>query len=570
MIEIKIKKLSGHDKSAKVGKVTVKENQEIQAGDILFNVESNKGNFEVKSEYSGKVLKLLVEEGIIVKLGDVIAHLEGEIAESTSEVASTKPSKQNYSFGISKPKKKEIECDIAVIGGGPGGYVAAIRAAQLGASVTLIEKDKLGGTCLNYGCIPTKSFVKSAHLYDEILNSEEFGITVENPKVDMTKIVSRKDGIVNTLVGGISHLLKTWNINHIEGEAKIEKDIVIVKNKKVDAEIKAKNIILAVGSSAVKLNIEGAKLEKVLTNKEILNISEIPKSLTIVGGGIIGMEFAFIFNSLGCKVTVVEYMDRILNVMDDDIIDIVEEECKQKGIKLYTSSKVERVFETEEKQLITEFISNGNTHYCVGDYVLMAVGRRPNLDSLDLEELDIDIDEKFKGIKVDDRMLTTNNKIYAIGDVTNIIQLAHVASHQGIVAVENIMGLNSIMNYEAVPSAVFVSPEFATVGISEKEAIAKNIDYKVGKFPFAANGKALTLGEVKGFVKVITSSEDHTILGAAVIGPNATDMISNFTFLIEKKIKSSQLSHTIFAHPTTAEAIHEAILSLKDGAIHFA
>ncbi len=570
MTEIKLNKLSGHDKSAKVGKVLVKENQEVKAGDVLFNVESNKGNFKVKSEYNGKILKVLVEEGKTVKLGDVIAHLDGEKSESSSDKVSTSSSKPSYSFGIAKPKKEEIECDVAVIGGGPGGYVAAIKAAQLGASVTLIEKDKLGGTCLNYGCIPTKSFVKSAHLFSEILNSEEFGISLEKAKVDMGKIVNRKNEIVNTLVGGIGHLVQKWNIKHIDGEAKVDKDVITVKNKKIDAIIKPKKIILAVGSSAVKLNIEGANLDRVLTNKEILQINEVPKSLTIVGGGIIGMEFAFIFNSLGSDVTVIEYQDRIISVMDDDIIDIIEEECRDKGIKLYTSSKVERIIETEEKQLIAEFSKEGNSHYCVGDYLLMSVGRRPNLNSLDLEKLGIEIDEKYRGIKVDDQMLTSNKNIYAIGDVTNIIQLAHVASHQGIVSAENIMGLNTNMSYKAVPSAVFVNPEFATVGMTEKEAKSKGIDYKVGKFPFAANGKALTLGESKGFVKVLANSEDDTIIGAAVIGPNATDMISNFTFLIQNNVKSEQLSHTIFAHPTTAEAVHEAILSLEDGAIHFA
>lgn len=592
MFEIKLNKLSGHDKTAKVGKILVKENDDIKAGDVLFNVESGKGNFKVKSDYNGKVLKVLVEEGMTVKLGDIIINLDGESSQKSSDelknnyslnlsktnkdnieskiTSTTLSDKKSYSFGISKPKKEEVECDIVVIGGGPGGYVSAIRAAQLGASVTLVEKDKLGGTCLNYGCIPTKSFVKSAHLYDEILKSEEFGIFVENPKVEMKKIVDRKDGIVNNLVGGISHLLQVWNIKHIVGEAKVEDEVITVKNKKVDAIIRAKNIVLAVGSSAVKLNIPGADLEKVLTNKEILNIKEVPKSITIVGGGIIGMEFAFIFNSLGSEVTVIEYMDRILCSMDDDIINIIEEECRNKGIKLYTSSKVERIVETDNKEMITEFNKNDSSHYVVGDYVLMAVGRKPNLDSIDLEKLDVKLNESKKGIEVDDTLKTSSEKVYAIGDVTNIIQLAHVASHQGIVAVENIMGIDSKMSYDAVPSAIFVTPEIGTVGISEKDAKEKGIEYKIGKFPFAANGKALTLGETEGFVKVIADANDDTIIGAAVIGPNATDMISNFTFLVQNKIKYHKLSHTIFAHPTTSEAIHEAILSLKDGAIHFA
>lgn len=564
MKEVKLNKLSGHDKSVKVGKILVKENQDVKVGDILFNAESSKGNLEVKSEYEGKVLKVLIEEGETVNLGDIIIHLDGDVSEKTT----TK--KSNYSFGLAMPKKEKIQCDIAVIGGGPGGYVAAIRAAQLGANVTLIEKDKLGGTCLNYGCIPTKSFVKSAHLYEEILKSEEFGILIDNPKVDMSRILERKNEVVNTLVGGIGHLLKSWKIKHITGEAKVDKDLITVKNKKVDATINAKKIILAVGSSAAKLNIPGADLQRVLTNKEILELDEVPKSITIIGGGVIGMEFAFIFNSLGSEVTVVEYMDRILCTMDNDIIDIIESECEDKGIKLYTSSKAEKIMETQNGETIVEFTKDDTSHYVTGDYVLMSVGRKPNLDSVDIEKLGVKLNEAGRGIEVDNRMLTSNKDVYAIGDVTNIIQLAHVASHQGIVAAENIMGMNSKMSYAAVPSAVFVSPEIGSVGISEKEAKNKELEYKVGKFPFAANGKALTLGETEGFVKVIADKNDDTIIGAAIIGPGATDMISNFTFLIENKVKYNALNHIIFAHPTTAETVHEAILNLGDGAIHLA
>ncbi len=563
-MEIKLLKISGHEKTAKVGKITVTVNQEVKAGDVLVNLESKKGNVQVVSEYNGKITKVLIEEGNSVNINDSLFDIDGEKGKAE------KAEKKGYSFGLAKAKKEDINCDIAIIGGGPGGYVAAIRAAQLGASVTLIEEKRLGGTCLNNGCIPTKSFVKSAHLFEEIKNCQEFGISVSDYSIDMGQVVDRKDGIVDTLVGGIGHLLNIGGVKVLEGKAIITEDLITVKNKKIDAKVEAKNIIIATGSSPVKLNIAGADLEKVLTSTELLDLKEIPKSMTIVGGGIIGMEFAFIFNSLGSNVTVVEFLDDILFALDTDVIETIKYQCEERGIKLHTSSRVDQIVETDKGQLITQFIKDEELQYCVGDYVLMAVGRKPNLDNLDLDQLNINLNEKGNGVAVDESMKTSNEKYYAIGDITNIIQLAHVASHQGVVAVENIMGEKSKMHYDAVPSAVFISPEIGIVGLSEKEAEHKDITYKTGVFPFAANGKALTLNEGEGFVKVLVNPEDQTILGAAIVGPGATDMIANFTYLIDNKVKANALAHTIFAHPTTAEAVHEALLSVGEGAIHFA
>jgi dihydrolipoamide dehydrogenase len=565
MTQIILNKLSGEDKSAKVGKILVAAGQSIKEGDGLFNAESAKGNYLVKSEYEGVAVSLLIEEGQQIKIGAAIAEIDGNKVSSNAA-----PQSSGYHFGLAAPKKEEIDCDIAVIGGGPGGYVAAIRAAQLGANVVLIEKNKIGGTCLNTGCIPTKSFVKSAHLFDEIQNSAEFGVRSGQPVIEIERVVKRKNEVVSGLADGIKYLMNRWNIRLIEGEAKVAKEEISVKNSKLEATIHAKNVIVATGSSPAKLNIPGADLPVVLTNEEILNLDKIPETLTVIGGGVIGMEFAFIFNSFGTKVTVIEFLDDILFNFDEDLIEIITDECEQRGIRLYTKARVEEIFLAENGQAVTTFCKDEQKHFAIGELVLMAVGRKPNLTAIDLEELDVELNEKQNGIRVDEHMATSNLKVFAIGDVTNKIQLAHVASHQGVVAAENCLGRASVMEYTAIPSAVFLSPEFGVIGLCEKEARRSGISYKVSKFPFAANGKALSQGEGKGFVKILYSEENHQILGAAVIGPGATDLISNFSYYILHKTDYRTLNHMIFAHPTTAESLHEAILGISGEAIHFA
>lgn len=377
--------------------------------------------------------------------------------------------------------------------------MAAIKAAQMGANVVLIEKEKLGGTCLNWGCIPTKALVRSAEVYDNLKGAEEFGLSNKEYSVNMDKVINRKNSIVSKLVAGIQYLIEKNNVKLITGSGKLEnKNTVIAETEDKIIEIKSKNTILATGSETVYLPIPGANSKGVLTSKEILDLKTLPQKLAVIGGGVIGIEFAFIYASFGVEVFVVEYLDNLLQMLDQDIIDEIKIAAEQKGIKIYTGSRVEEIINTEDDKCIVRFTKGGEPKYISVDKVLMSVGRKPYLEDLGIEKAGIELNDNKKGIQVNLKMQTNIDNIYAIGDVTNIMQLAHVASHQGIVAVENIMGEVAEMDYSAIPSAIFTHPEIATVGLTEKEAKSKGMNIEVGKFPYAANGKALTVGDREG------------------------------------------------------------------------
>ncbi|WP_066503566.1 dihydrolipoyl dehydrogenase [Abyssisolibacter fermentans] len=565
--KIIIDKLSGHDTKAKVGKISKKVGDKVQVGDILFSLESGKGNLNYKSNVNGILTEFLVEEGQTVSKNDIVGIIEGEKGE---EAEKTKAPKSKYSFGITKPKKEEIACDLLVIGGGPGGYVAAIRGAQMGMKTVLVEKDHLGGTCLNYGCIPTKSMTQSVHVLENIKNADVFGINVNDYRVSLSKIIERKDQVVETLVSGIDQLMQSNNIRVIKGNAVvIDENTFGVKNKKIDATISAKNTILALGSSACLIPIEGADLPNVLTSKEILSLTEIPKTLTIIGGGVIGMEFAFIYRALGVDVTVVEFNSQILPNLDTDIIDYMTSIAEEKGIKIYVNSCADSIHESVNDQLVITFMKDGKKHYINSEKVLMSVGRKANLNSMELEKLNVALNEKKNGIAVNDYMQTSSPSIYAIGDVTNIVQLAHVASHQGLVAVDHMNGIKEKTNYDLVPSAIFTSPEIGHVGLTEKEAATRNIEIKVAKFPMLASGKALAMNETEGFIKLIADQANDIVLGGTIVGAHGTDMIATVTNLIQQKVKIDEAIKVIYAHPTLSEGIHEALLMLKNRGIHF-
>ncbi len=461
----------------------------------------------------------------------------------------------------------EKEGEVVVIGGGPAGYVASIRAAQLGGKVILIEKDKLGGVCVNAGCIPTKTLVQSVELLSLMERAEQFGVKVENFSFDLALIMERKRKIVDRLVGGVGYLIKKNKINLIKGRATaITCSGVVVETKEGDYEIKAKNSIIATGSSPVTLPLEEVDDKDILTSTEALNLHKIPNHLLIIGGGVIGLEFAHIYGELGSKVSIVEMLSHILPGEDKEIAERLQRVLTKKGISIFTSSAVKSV--EKNKNNYKAFIDTveGKSEIPF-EKVLVCIGRAPNSKDIGLEELGVKVDEKG-WVKVNAQMRTNIPNVYAAGDVIGGYCLAHVAYAEGEIAAENAMGHSSRINYRAVPRFVCSSPEVASVGLSEEEAHQKGYSVKVGKFPFVGNGKALILGESEGFAKVVCDAESEEILGVHILGHQATDLITEATLAINLECTVNEVIDTIHAHPTLSEAVKEAFLEAKGRAIH--
>ncbi|MDW7674120.1 MAG: dihydrolipoyl dehydrogenase [Bacillota bacterium] len=459
--------------------------------------------------------------------------------------------------------------DVVVIGGGPGGYVAAIKAAHLGAKVALIEKEKLGGTCLNWGCIPTKALVKSASLWREIQHAEEYGFQVNEAIVNYSKVIERKDQVVATLVAGIEGLMKKNKITVISGIAKLAQlgKIAIDKQDGVTEEILAEKIIIATGSAPARLPIPGLDNPEVLNSDSALALTRIPESLLVIGGGVIGMEFASIFSAFGTKVTVVEMMPAILPMVDDELIRRFRPMLKKEGIDILTSAKVKEVKKESNSFKTVIETAKGDVEVITND-VLVAAGRVPVTVGIEVEGLGLEMEGR--AIKVNEKMETNLPDVYAIGDVVGGAMLAHVASFEGIVAAENAMGHSSNMDYRVVPSCIFCHPEIASVGVTESEAKEQGIDFVVSKFPFTANGKALAIGEAAGTVKLIAEKATGIIIGGHIMGPHATDLIAEVGLAIKARLTGHQVAETIHAHPTLAETVMEAAHGLVDKPLHLA
>jgi dihydrolipoamide dehydrogenase len=455
------------------------------------------------------------------------------------------------------------EFDVAIIGGGPGGYVAAIRGSQLGAKICLVERDKLGGTCLNRGCIPTKALYASAKAYSSARKANKFGIHTGDISFDINIAVSRKNSVVKRLVNGVESLLKAHGVEKITGEGFIESPGRI-RVKKSDGEegINARNIIIAAGSEPAIIPAFNIDRKDILTSTEILDLETVPKSLLIIGGGVIGCEFANIFAEYGSKVILIELLPTILSTEERHISQLITRRFRGKGIEIYTETSVDRIEKAEGG--IKTVLSDGREF--LAEKVLVSIGRSFNTLGLGLEGLGIETENGC--IPVDEKMETNINGIYAVGDVVGGMLFAHVASSEGIVAVSNALGKDKRMDYSAIPSFIFTDPEVAGVGMKEAEAKEKGIDIKVGRFPYAANGKALCMDEEEGYVKVIADTATDRVIGCSIIGANATDLIGEATLAMKAGLKTRDIVETVHAHPTLSEITMEALEDVHGMAIH--
>lgn len=442
---------------------------------------------------------------------------------------------------------------LLIIGAGPGGYETALLAARKGIEVTLIEKGPVGGTCLNEGCIPTKAFCRHAQMLDELKEAETLGIKNLNYTFDFQTAVDRKEQIVGQLRQGVEGLLRHKLIHCIEGTARFVDAHTVQVNEQTYA---ADHIIIATGSVPQILPIPGNNLPGVITSREILNLKQIPKRLCVIGAGVIGLEFASIFNSFGSQVTVLEYCKEILPRFDTDLAKRLKQSLGKRGIEIQTQAQVQKIEKAEDGSLRVSFMKKEKEEQTEADYVLMAVGRRANTESLNLD--DIGIAYNKRGIEVDENMQTSLPHIYAIGDINGRQMLAHAATFQGVRALNHILGENDSLDLNIIPAAVFTQPEAATVGLTEEDCKAQNIPYRCHKSFFRANGKAVCLNETDGFCKLLSHKENGKILGGHLFGPHAADLIQEITVLIQRQATIGELSNIVHAHPTLGEVILEA------------
>lgn len=574
----------------------VAEGDVVKEGDVIAEITTDKLTNDLVAEFGGTVLKIVAKEGedIPVKetllwLGEPGEEIPGEkkveekapVSEKPVAPAAVKPqappaatppaAAPTAAKPAAKPKANPAgKTRIAIIGSGPGGYVAAIRAAQLGAEVTIVEKGSVGGTCLNVGCIPTKAILHSGVLYQNILHDTKAnGITVSGVSFDWSKVIAKKDKVVKQLVGGVRGLLKKNKVTVVEGLGRLGdgKTIVVKSEKGEETTIEYDKLILASGSRPAIPPIPGVKDNPdCIDSTAALAIDQLPKTMVVVGGGVIGIEFATAFANFGVKVQVVEATSKILPLMDEKMSADLRGYLEKDGIEIFTDAKVLEVKKNgATNDVIVELA--GEKKVFSAEKVLVAVGRRTETEDLGLDKYGIANDRGR--ITVNEYMETSKEDVYAIGDCVGQIMLAHIASAMGEIAVENAMGERKVFDAKTNPSCVYTNVEFAGVGFSEGDLEKKGVSYNVGTFPLVGNGKALIENGGKGSIKVLTSKEYGEILGVHILGPRATDLIAEAALVIGLEMTADEVIETIHAHPTLAEATREAVMATEKRAIHF-
>ncbi len=546
-----------------------KVGDEVKEGEILLEILTDKVSMELEAETDGYLIAILKNDGEKVPVTEVIGYIGAQGEEVPTASASAQPAPAADTAQSAEPQSAPVhtaasgkkDYDIIVIGGGPAGYVAAIRASQLGAKVALVEKKALGGTCLNRGCIPTKAFLHNVEIIEAVQHAQKHGIKIQDPSIsiDMPQVLKTKNQVVSVLVGGVSALLKSNNVTVFKATGKITKD------KKVALDdgsiIEADKIILAGGSKASKIPIPGIESELVMTSDEILDLDTVPESLAIIGGGVIGVELGEVFAAFGTKVTIIEMMDRIVPAMDKEVSAALKTALGKHNLTILTSTKLQEIVEENGKLTIK---IEGKDDLVV-EKALLSIGRVPDLEAIG--ELEFDL-EKGR-IKVDKYMETSVEGIYAPGDINGTKMLAHAAFRMGEVAAENAVNGNHLVAKLAMtPAAIYTIPEAAMVGLTEEQARAQYGDIRIGRFNFSANGRSIATDATEGFIKVIADNKYGEVLGIHIIGPCAAELINEAATIMEMELTVEELLTTIHGHPTYSEALYEAFADVLGLAIH--
>jgi len=535
-----------------------KEGDTVKKGEILFSVATDKMTNDIEAEYDGTLLKIVVKEGDTAPCKSVIAYIG-----NPGDACGAAPAAAAAPATTAAAPASAGGNAVTVLGGGPGGYVAAIRAAQLGAKVTLVEKDAVGGTCLNRGCIPTKSLMHCAETYETIKNATSLGITASKVEFDWSKIQTFRQGITDKLVNGVKGLLKMNKVKLIEGEAKFSgnKTVTVTKKDGSTETLTSDKVIIASGSEPAMPPIPGIDNPACINSTQALTMDHVPESMLIIGGGVIGLELGSVYNTFGTKVTVVEMLPEILPAMDSELTKIVKKQLVDAGMDIRTGTSVEKI-ETCKKGAKVTVKGAAGEEVIEAEKVLVAVGRKVDPAGINAAATGLN------SLEANDKMETSVPGVYSIGDANGKWMLAYTAMTMGEIAAANACGQDKVFDRKSVPSVIFLGPEFAGVGLTEDEAKAKGISYKVGKFSMSGNGRSLVMGQTDGLIKVIADTKYNEILGVHMVGPRACDMIAEASLALRLECTVDEWIDTVHAHPTVTEAMREAMLAVNKQCLH--